>query len=297
MVFVALKQHIYNVGRRGCWRSAFESCKLLLALDPSSDPMFALLMLDYWALQARQYQYVVDFASAFQFQNCSMMLYPNFCYSVALAKRKVEGKNAVECSSETMSVDIGDIKSVSSSICLQQAILLFPEMVGPMLKKCKPEWLQKPDWMAVFKHSYFIEARLRRQDNTTLRKLVDAYIERTNLIWTDYKLLQWLLMNCQKVIKRLEDEDDVATDIFPAIRDSVYDDALPSRFRMLDISDFSNTIQLLPPDDRPQIHMPAPPNAFQNQHPAVAFWNSLLPWNHTNENVRPRQNDDMQNLD
>jgi len=303
MVFVALKKHIYNVGRRGCWRSAFECCKLLLALDPSLDPMFALLMLDYWALQARQYAYLVEFASKFQFQNCSMMLYPNFCYSVALAK-KFRDKKAVLCSSEPLNAEIADVESISPSICLQQAILLFPEMVGPLLKKCKPEWLEQPDWVEVFHHTYFIEARLRRQDNSTLRKLVDVYIERTHLIWTDYSLLQWLLMNCQKVIERLEDPDDQTTEIFPAIRDSVYDDALPSRFRMLDVDEFSDTIQLLPPDDRPQIAMMGNPfqgpNMFENQHPATAFLTSLLPWMHTNDVAvlrRPPNNDDHRNVD
>jgi hypothetical protein len=55
-LFLLAKQ----VGRRGCMRSAFETAKLLLSLDPSGDPMNVLLAIDYYAVTSRQCQFLID---------------------------------------------------------------------------------------------------------------------------------------------------------------------------------------------------------------------------------------------
>ena len=55
-LFLLMKQ----VGRRGCTRSAFETSKLLLSLDPQGDPMNVLLTIDYYALTSRQCQFLID---------------------------------------------------------------------------------------------------------------------------------------------------------------------------------------------------------------------------------------------
>lgn len=55
-LFLLMKQ----VGRRGCMRSAFETAKLLLSLDPQGDPMNVLLAIDYYALTSRQCQFLID---------------------------------------------------------------------------------------------------------------------------------------------------------------------------------------------------------------------------------------------
>ena len=55
-LFLLMKQ----VGRRGCMRSAFETAKLLLSLDPHGDPTNVLLAIDYYALTSRQCQFLVD---------------------------------------------------------------------------------------------------------------------------------------------------------------------------------------------------------------------------------------------
>lgn len=283
MVFVALKKHIKNIGRRGCWKSALECGKFLLSLDPQTDPMFSLLTLDYWCIQAEDYEFLINFSSDFIFQNCCLRLYPNFAYSVALAKRKLLPE-AETVSEEDLMCDIGDCRPLSPSMCLQQAVLLFPELVGPLVHKCKPELTQNEDWKNLFNHEYFLEAKLRRQDNSVLRKLVEVYVERCHDLWKDFSTLHWLLKNAQKALKCLENEENAY--MFDAIRVSVYDSALPSRFKMLDVQEFSDTIQLLPADDRPMINLPVEDqrhNAFEGQHPAQAFFTSLLPWNLTTD--------------
>lgn len=59
-LFLLMKQ----VGRRGCMRSAFETARLLLSLDPHGDPMHVLLAIDYYALTSRQCQFLVDLYAA-----------------------------------------------------------------------------------------------------------------------------------------------------------------------------------------------------------------------------------------
>lgn len=59
-LFLLMKQ----VGRRGCMRSAFETAKLLLGLDPHGDPMHVLLAIDYYALTSRQCQFLLDLHAA-----------------------------------------------------------------------------------------------------------------------------------------------------------------------------------------------------------------------------------------
>ncbi len=49
------------LGRRGCSRTALEYCKLVLSLDPS-DPFAVHLVIDFYALRAKESAYVLRFA-------------------------------------------------------------------------------------------------------------------------------------------------------------------------------------------------------------------------------------------
>lgn len=51
LLFDALFRHIQQLNKRGCVRTAFECCKLLLSLD-KSDPLGTLCMIDYLAIRA-----------------------------------------------------------------------------------------------------------------------------------------------------------------------------------------------------------------------------------------------------
>ena len=55
--------------------------KLLLSLD-RTDPMGVLFCIDYHAIRAREYHFVLDIVSTYE--EASHL--PNFCYNVALAK-------------------------------------------------------------------------------------------------------------------------------------------------------------------------------------------------------------------
>ena len=53
-------------------------------LDPKEDPLCVLLMIDYYALKAEQYDYLIRMYDELEItRNISML--PNFAYSVALS--------------------------------------------------------------------------------------------------------------------------------------------------------------------------------------------------------------------
>lgn len=77
--------------KKSCFRSALGFTKLLLKLDPLRDPMGALIMLDHAALGASEYLYLEEFTLTFGHRyflepNCSLLLYPNYLFSLALAR-------------------------------------------------------------------------------------------------------------------------------------------------------------------------------------------------------------------
>jgi len=54
-------KYIDILGRKGCSKTSLEYCKLLLSLDPDSDLFGSLLRLDFYAIRAHEYQYLIDF--------------------------------------------------------------------------------------------------------------------------------------------------------------------------------------------------------------------------------------------
>lgn len=118
--FLALHRHIQFLGRRGCWRTAFEFNKLLLSLDPENDPLGALLSIDFYALKAQEYNYLKRLYERLK-QDHGLDRMPNFLYSIALAQFHLESSSAS-----------GSDKHGESSKLLQRAILMFPTTV-PLL--------------------------------------------------------------------------------------------------------------------------------------------------------------------
>ncbi len=55
--FIALFRHLNFVGSRACHRTSLEFAKLLYNLDPDADPVGTLLLMDFYAIRAQQYQW------------------------------------------------------------------------------------------------------------------------------------------------------------------------------------------------------------------------------------------------
>ena len=57
-------KYIDVLGRKGCSRTALEYCKLLFGLNPRNDTHGALLRIDYYAIRAREYEFLLSFVNS-----------------------------------------------------------------------------------------------------------------------------------------------------------------------------------------------------------------------------------------
>jgi len=185
-IFIALFRHLHNVGSRACYRTALEICKVLMNLDPSSDPLAMILLVDFYALRSRSFQWLVDFYNiANPSRNLSQM--PNFSYSVALATFHL-----FQESNQQDHLDKADS-------LLQEALLSFPSVLLSLLDKCSIE----PD-PSVMKCQYFLDSR---SDPPALAALCSLYVSRCYHCWKEPELLPWLEKNVKLVVERVIKDD------------------------------------------------------------------------------------------
>lgn len=82
--FIVLFKHAQYLEARACCRTAFEISKLILSLDPDTDPLAMILVIDYYALRSKQYEWFKKFYEEWEsIKNLSQL--PNMAYSYALA--------------------------------------------------------------------------------------------------------------------------------------------------------------------------------------------------------------------
>lgn len=106
-LFLLMKQ----VGRRGCMRSAFETAKLLLSLDPCGDPMNVLLAIDYYAVTSRQCQFLIDL---FESKTAAV---DRFAKEEATATSKTRGKRRQDA---VTGEDVSALPNLQFSVALAQ---------------------------------------------------------------------------------------------------------------------------------------------------------------------------------
>lgn len=82
--WLAAWRYIANLGMRSTWRTAFEWAQLLLTLDPTWDPYCVCLVIDQFAIRARQPQTLVELWSSPHFHSKWESL-PNLAMTVGLA--------------------------------------------------------------------------------------------------------------------------------------------------------------------------------------------------------------------
>ncbi|CAO3614143.1 unnamed protein product [Cunninghamella echinulata] len=196
--FVAIVRNIQFLASRGCWRTAFEFNKLLFSLSPFEDPTGALLSLDYFALYAKEYQYVIDFGKNWKTDNQNYPTYvsslPNFAFSTAYAKFKQHQleqsdnnkKNKDEDNDATMNDEDKD-----GSIMLKKAISLFPGLIPRLLQA-----LDVSDSIVDSHLDYFTKAKI----NDYLSLLFALYVDRTYELWKEPEVLEWLKKNVHEVL-------------------------------------------------------------------------------------------------
>ncbi|KAI8997029.1 transcriptional repressor TCF25-domain-containing protein [Pilobolus umbonatus] len=178
--FLAVFRHIQFLARRGCWKTAFEFNKLLLSLDPVSDPLGALLSLDYHALSARDYEYVIKMHSTWKNDGNLYPVHladmPNFAFSVGYAKFKLVEKSKNESVLE------------ESNKLIKDAIKKYPLLYCRLLEK-----LGEPETKR-------LGSLMKKMPNSYLDVIQLSYIERTSEMWKQPEVLQWLKKNGDEIL-------------------------------------------------------------------------------------------------
>ena len=179
--FIALFRHLVFIGSRACYRTALEFSKLILNLDPDQDPVGVFLLMDFYAVKARQYQWFLKMYEELEpKKNLSQL--PNWAFGAAL------------CSFYS-----GDPEKADAQ--LQEALIMFPGALLRLLDKCSIE----AD--STSKHNFFLEAEMKQTDGLTL--LIKLYVGRSFHLWKDADLLPWLEKNVKRVVERVAVKDDL----------------------------------------------------------------------------------------
>lgn len=106
LIFHVLQRGVHAALKRGCLRTAFERTRCLLSLDPR-DPCGMLLLLDYTALRAKRWVWLLELrrrvlSSTDASQDSSLVrsltALPNYAFSWALAKHFMEREERLESS-------------------------------------------------------------------------------------------------------------------------------------------------------------------------------------------------------
>lgn len=278
-LFLTLFNHMKNLDRRGCHRSALEVCKFLLSLDPA-DPMGAMFCIDYFSLRAEEYAWLELFAEEYQSDN-SLWNFPNFAYSLAICRYYLEREAGLgDCK-------IGDEKETSAGL-MKQALMLHPPVLKRLVEKVP---LKDQAWAGITKSSFF------KSEDTglpSLDHLIRIYVERNYLIWR-LPDVQKLLKDAAVGVLETVKHDTTEANTWACVRK----EAFPSdknEYAHLLVSDFSDTVATMPPENLQNFmmidprmmmehqnpgaheHVRAPPRDLTNRSPLAVLFESLLPW-------------------
>ncbi|XP_074286254.1 uncharacterized protein LOC141611576 [Silene latifolia] len=272
--FVSLFNHMRNLDRRGCHRSALEVCKFLLSLDPT-DPMGAIFCIDYFSLRAEEYAWLEQFSEEYPSSN-SLWTFPNFAYSLAICRFYLEN----EASSKETAVGL-----------MKQALTVHPSVLKRLVEKVP---LNDQAWTAITNTSIFTS------EDTGIRSLdhlIRIYVERSYIIWRLPDVHKLLKDAALQVVETLN-HDSGEIDTWACVRK----EAFPSEkneYGHLLVSDFSDSGTILPPEDLENLLMIDPwmedmeENEYQgsrgpvrgsrelaNRSPLAMLLESILPWVH-----------------
>jgi tetratricopeptide (TPR) repeat protein len=165
-LFLALFRHIDLVGRKGCWRSSMEFCKLLYHLD-RSDPIGVVWMIDFYSLQARQYEFLVsDAFEQIMASSCSLCHFPpQFYFSRAVAYWNMYLAQKTE-----------DFLALAREY-MQTGAQLYPNVLL---------------WLCNEKNIMSSDIQVEEIDDPYWMLLQRLYVERCSSIWKQPQNVQWL---------------------------------------------------------------------------------------------------------
>uniref|UniRef100_A0A8C7CY60 Transcription factor 25 (basic helix-loop-helix) n=1 Tax=Oncorhynchus kisutch TaxID=8019 RepID=A0A8C7CY60_ONCKI len=196
--YLAVYKHMMFLERRGCPRTALEYCRLILSLDPDSDPLCMLLLIDFLSLRSREYNFLLRLYQDWEVhRNLSQL--PNFAFSVALSHFHLSQED------QTESEERERLKH-KAALLLQDALIMFPGVLMPLLDLCTVQ----PD-AAVSSHDFF-GPRSQLGQSPALAELVSLYVGRTHTLWREGGVLLWLEECVREVLRRVDAKDPLVED-------------------------------------------------------------------------------------
>ncbi|CAI5730404.1 unnamed protein product [Hyaloperonospora brassicae] len=291
-LFLLMKQ----VGRRGCTRSAFETAKLLLSLDPQGDPMNVLLTIDYYALTSRQCQFLIDLVDS------KTPAVDRF------ADSDTDHKKSSKTASPGASDTIAALPNLQFSIALAHfflgnateardrlaaALLKFPTVLKPLLAKIAVN-PSSSSWHPILSSRVFANARSIDGKPGALQHLLDIYVTRNFSLWKVVDVQIFLRRSAQHAV-----DTPSLVSANPQVME------LPScldKYLRAVSADYSDEVTTLPADHpmlQPPQHQPDQPlnaealaalvhaqeeveagNLPADANPLLLFLQTMLPWNH-----------------
>ncbi|KAK1891854.1 Transcription factor 25 [Dissostichus eleginoides] len=173
--YLALYKHMMFLEKRGCPRTALEYCKLILSLDPDSDPLCMLLLIDFLTLRSREYHSLLQLHQEWE-EHRNLSQLPNFAFSTAL------------CHFHLSQLE-------------DDALIMFPGVLIPLLDLCTVQ----PD-AAVSSHVFF-GPKSQLGQPPALAELTSLYVGRTHSLWREAAVMLWLEESVKEVLCRVDAKD------------------------------------------------------------------------------------------
>lgn len=251
-LFIVLFKHSLYLESKACTRTALEVAKFLLSLDPEHDPLAVILLLDFYAIRAKQYDWLIQLFEEWE-KSHNLTQLPNFAFSRALALFYLD---RIEEADEA----------------LQYALLMFPAVMYLLIQELKIQTDSR-----IMTHSYF-QASCYRQQRLPLQQLTSLYVSRAKTIWKDPIVLPFLERNVNVVLDKI-DLDAAITNEFTDKRNSLYNITPRPILRHIILSDFKERVplaQALPKGESILMYDPLPPLDSINAYKRYVFLSSFL---------------------
>ncbi|XP_060924457.1 transcription factor 25 [Limanda limanda] len=292
--YLALYKHMMFLEKRGCPRTALEYCKLILSLDPDSDPLCMLLLIDFLMLRSRQYQPLLQLYQDWE-EHRNLSQLPNFAFSTALCHFHLSQQ-------EDMDPEESVKQKSKADVMLQNALIMFPGVLMPLLDLCTVQ----PD-ATVASHVFF-GPKSQIGQPPALAELTALYVGRSCSVWREAAVMLWLEESVKEVLHRVDTKDPLVVDCQNK-RKQRYQSAPRNIHRHVLLSEIKEATSSLPLEVTTQPVMgfdPLPPLdsvvsytrperqfvGASNESTLSLFFRSLLP--NFNLQGELRQEDDME---
>lgn len=253
--FIVLFKHAQFLHGRACCRTSLELAKLILSLDPVNDPLAIILLIDFYAIRSKQYDFLITLYREWETSH-NLSLLPNMAYSYALALYHAN-------------------KMDESDEAIQYALCMFPGILKLILDEIGIQADSR-----VTSHKYFGYASVTSCP-LALQQLMALYVERCKMLWSgDPEILMWLERNVHVVLDFADKKDDKIAE-YAAKRTSLYPTPPRNILRHVILSEFKEKVPIadfIKKETDPIVHFdPLPPIDSINiyERPKHASQNAL----------------------